>query len=96
MRRLVIASILIASSLAAQADDSGSFEIQQPKGTWQQPCEIPVPTGPWQEPGDIQVPKGIQALHTTKEQCEECLSVVADALFHFDSANLRPDAEDTW
>jgi outer membrane protein OmpA-like peptidoglycan-associated protein len=95
MRRLIIASIMIVPALAAYAGESGSFEIQQPKGTWQQPGEIQVPTGPWQEPGDIQVPKGIQALHTTKEQCEERLSVVADALFDFDSANLRPDAEDT-
>jgi oxalate decarboxylase/phosphoglucose isomerase-like protein (cupin superfamily) len=95
MRRLIIASIMIVPALAAYAGESGSFEIQQPKGTWQQPGEIQVPTGPWQEPGDIQVPKGIQALHTTKEQCEERLSVVADALFDFDSANLRSDAEDT-
>jgi hypothetical protein len=33
MRRLIIASIMMASSLAAQAGESGSFEIQQPKGT---------------------------------------------------------------
>jgi hypothetical protein len=63
MRRLLIASILIATSLAARAGESGQFEIQQPKGTWQQPGEIQVPTGPWQQPGDIQVPKGIQAVH---------------------------------
>ncbi|HET7446850.1 MAG TPA: hypothetical protein VFJ49_02865 [Methyloceanibacter sp.] len=52
-----------------------------------------MPTGPWQKPGDIQVPKGIQAVHTTKDQCEERLSVVADALFDFDKSTLRPDAE---
>jgi outer membrane protein OmpA-like peptidoglycan-associated protein len=70
-------------------------EIQQPKGTWQQPGEIQVPTGPWQKPGNIQVPKGIQAVHTTKDKCEERLSVVADALFDFDKSSLRPDAEET-
>src|SRR5262249_51414363 len=74
---------------------SGQFEIQQPKGTWQQPGEIQVPTGPWQKPGDIQVPKGIQDLHETKDKCEERLSVVADALFDFDKSNLRTDAEET-
>lgn len=95
MQRLVVATILVASCTAVQAGESGSFEIQQPKGTWQQPGEIQVPTGPWQKPGDIQVPKGIQAVHTTKDKCEERLSVVADALFDFDKSNLRPDAEET-
>jgi len=95
MRRLVVATILVASCTAVQAGESGSFEIQQPKGTWQQPGEIQVPTGPWQKPGNIQVPKGIQAVHTTKDKCEERLSVVADALFDFDKSSLRPDAEET-
>ena len=52
-----------------------------------------MPTGPWQKPGDIQVPKGIQAVHTTKDQCEERLSMVADALFDFDKSTLRPGEE---
>jgi outer membrane protein OmpA-like peptidoglycan-associated protein len=95
MRRLLVGSILIALPCAAYAGESGSFEVQQPKGTWQQPGEIQVPTGPWQKPGDIQVPKGIQAVRTTKDKCEERLSVVADALFDFDKSNLRPDAEET-
>jgi outer membrane protein OmpA-like peptidoglycan-associated protein len=54
-----------------------------------------VPKGPWQEPGEIQVPKGIQAVSTIKEECEERLSVVADALFDFDKSSLRADAEET-
>jgi outer membrane protein OmpA-like peptidoglycan-associated protein len=95
MCSLIIALFLIAPAFASEAEDSGSFQVQEPKGSWQQPGEIQVPTGPWQEPGEIRVPKGIQALHTTKEQCEERLSVVADALFDFDSANLRNDAEET-
>jgi outer membrane protein OmpA-like peptidoglycan-associated protein len=95
MRTLLVASVLVVSCFTAQAGESGQYEIQQPKGTWQQPGEIQVPTGPWQKPGDIQVPKGIQAVHTTKDKCEARLSVVADALFDFDKSNLRPDAEET-
>jgi outer membrane protein OmpA-like peptidoglycan-associated protein len=91
----VVSLILIATSLAARAGESGQFEIQQPKGTWQQPGEIQVPTGPWPKPGDIQVPKGIQAVHETKDKCGERLSVVADALFDFDKSNLRTGAEET-
>src|SRR5262249_33322944 len=54
------------------------------------------PKGPWQVPGEIQVPKGIQAVRaTTLSRCEQRLSVVADALFDFDKANLRADAEET-
>jgi hypothetical protein len=64
MRRLIIASVFIAAAFAAHAGESDSFEVQRPKGSWQQPGEIQVPTGPWQEPGEIQAPKGIQALHT--------------------------------
>lgn len=91
MRRLLL-SALILGIAAAQAQD---LKVQQPKGTWQQPKELQVPKGTWQEPGDIQVPKGIQALRTTKEGCEERLSVIADALFDFDKASLRADAEET-
>lgn len=70
-------------------------EIQQPRGTWQVPGEIQQPKGTWQQPGQIQVPKGIQAVRATTTQCEYRLSVVADALFDFDKANLRPEAEET-
>ena len=91
MRRLVLCTLLAAISVAYAQD----LEIQQPKGTWQQPKEFQVPKGPWQKPGDIQVPKGIQAVRTSKEGCEERLSVVADALFDFDKSGLRGDAEET-
>jgi outer membrane protein OmpA-like peptidoglycan-associated protein len=83
--------VLLAAPLAAFAQS----EIQQPKGTWQKPGEIQQPKGPWQTPGDIQVPKGIQAVHTVSKGCERRLSVVGDALFDFDKANLRADAEET-
>jgi outer membrane protein OmpA-like peptidoglycan-associated protein len=59
------------------------------------PGEIQQPKGPWQTPGEIQVPKGIQAVGTIKTRCEQRLSVVADAPFDFDKANLRPEAEET-
>ena len=91
MRCLVLCAAMLGLGVA-QAQD---LEVQQPKGTWQQPKEIQVPKGPWQEPGEIQVPKGIQAVSTIKEECEERLSVVADALFDFDKSSLRADAEET-
>ena len=70
-------------------------EIQQPKTPWQVPKEIQQPKGPWQTPGEIQVPKGIQAVETKATGCVRRLSVVGDALFDFDKAKLRPDAEET-
>jgi outer membrane protein OmpA-like peptidoglycan-associated protein len=107
MRVAVAALLVVAATLPALAQ-SKSYEIQQPRGTWQQPGEIQLPRGtwqqpgeiqqpkgPWQQPGEIQVPKGIQAVHATTAGCERRLSVVADALFDFDKANLRADAEET-
>jgi outer membrane protein OmpA-like peptidoglycan-associated protein len=70
-------------------------EIQQPKGPWITPGEIQQPKGPWITPGEIQVPKGIEAVKVVTNGCENRLSVLADALFDFDKANLRPDAEAT-
>jgi outer membrane protein OmpA-like peptidoglycan-associated protein len=71
-------------------------EIRVPKGTIQTPGEIQVPRGTWQVPGEIQVPKGIQAVKTIESSaCERRLSVVGDALFDFDKAALRIDAEET-
>jgi outer membrane protein OmpA-like peptidoglycan-associated protein len=70
--------------------------IQVPKGTIQTPGEIQVPRGTWQIPGEIQIPKGIQAVRTIESSaCERRLSVVSDALFDFDKAGLRVDAEET-
>ena len=106
MRIAVAALLVVAGTLPALAQKS--FEIQQPRGTWQQPGpiqqpkgtwqtpgEIQQPKGPWQTPGEIQVPKGIQAVRATAAGCERRLSVVGDALFDFDKSGLRPDAEET-
>lgn len=95
MRSSLALILILAAPLAALAQSDKKFEIQQPAGPWRQPGEIRQPTGPWQVPGDIQVPKGIQAVHTVAKGCEKRLSVVGDALFDFDKAALRPDAEET-
>jgi len=104
--RIAVASLLIAAATWSAATwpaatwpalaQTKSYEIQEPKGPWRVPGEIQQPKGPWQVPGEIQVPKGIQAVRATAvSRCEQRLSVVADALFDFDKANLRADAEET-
>ena len=94
--RIAVACLLVAAATVPALAQTKSYEIPQPKGTWQVPGEIKQPTGPWQKPGEIQVPKGIQAVRATVvSRCEQRLSVVADALFDFDKANLRADAEET-
>ncbi|MCC6780157.1 MAG: OmpA family protein [Hyphomicrobiales bacterium] len=120
--RLVLASIvLVAISLPAAAQSGKSYdipqpkgtwqtpgeiqqpkgtwqtpgEIQQPRGTWQSPGEIQQPRGTWQQPGAIQAPKGVEAVRATVKGCERRLSVVGDALFDFDKASLRLEAEET-
>lgn len=93
MRFAIVPFILGASIVAAVAQERPN-EIRL-AGSWQQPGPIQQPKGQWQQPGDIQVPKGIDAVHATEAQCERRLSVVADALFDFDKANLRADAEET-
>lgn len=89
--------LILAAGLtgATYAQQSKSYEIRQPKGTWQKPGEIRQPTGPWQKPGDIQVPKGIQAIHVEDSNCQKRLTVGADALFEFDKSTLTPDAKET-
>src|SRR6202163_2473417 len=69
-------------------------EIQKP-GEIQRPGEIQQPKGRWIKPGEIQVPRGIEAVKTVSNGCENRLSVLSDALFDFDKSNLRPDAEAT-
>jgi len=88
---LLSASLVFGTSAARAA----SGEIEQPKGTWQVPGEIQQPKGPWQKPGAIQVPKGIQAVKTENAPCFERISIVADALFDFNRADLRADAMET-
>jgi outer membrane protein OmpA-like peptidoglycan-associated protein len=95
--RTLLASLLVVIAIApGSAQESRSYEIKQPTGPWRVPGEIQQPKGPWQQPGEIQVPKGLQAVRAVEvSRCERRLSVVADALFDFDKANLRPDAEET-
>jgi outer membrane protein OmpA-like peptidoglycan-associated protein len=94
--RIAVACLLVAAATVPALAQTKSYEIPQPKGNWQVPGEIKQPTGPWQQPGAIQVPKGIKAVRATVvSRCEQRLSVVADALFDFDKANLRLDAEET-
>jgi len=82
--------LAIVLSLAVLAGaQSKKYEIQQPKGKWQTPGEIKQPKGPWQ------VPKGIQAIKTQEAKCEQRMTIVSDALFEFDKAELNKDAEQT-
>ncbi len=89
------AILVVAFEAQSAANDANSSQIEQPKGTWQTPGPIQQPTGPWQQPGDIQVPKGIQAVKTEDQPCVHRISVVADALFDFNKADLRADAAET-
>jgi outer membrane protein OmpA-like peptidoglycan-associated protein len=107
--RTILASLIVVAATVPALAQTKTYEIQQPKGTWQVPGEIkqpkgnwqvpgPIqePKGTWQQPGEIQVPKGSDAVRTTvTSRCEQRLSVVGDALFDFDKSNLRPDAEET-
>ena len=56
MRIAIAALLVVAGTLPALAQRS--LEIQQPRGTWQQPGPIQQPKGTWQVPGEIQQPKG--------------------------------------
>ena len=94
--RLLFAQLLTVLVVLPAAAQDKTYEIRRPAGQWQVPGEIRQPTGKWQVPGEIQVPKGIRAVKAMAvSRCERRLSVVADALFDFDKANLRPDAEET-
>jgi outer membrane protein OmpA-like peptidoglycan-associated protein len=96
--------ILLVTALpaAAQGNWQQPKEFQKPRDVWQVPGEIQKPRDVWQtpgefqKPGEIQVPKGIQAIKPIESgACERRLSVVGDALFDFDKAGLRADAEET-
>ena len=49
MRIAVACLIIVTTTLPAFAQGK-SYEIPQPKGTWQVPGEIQQPKGPWQQP----------------------------------------------
>jgi outer membrane protein OmpA-like peptidoglycan-associated protein len=63
-------------------------------GQIQKPGEIQR-AGEIQKPGEIQAPKGVEAVKATATECETHIGVLADALFDFDKADLRADAEAT-
>ncbi len=74
-------------------------EIQKPgaietPGEIQKPGAIETP-GEIQKPGEIQAPKGQEAVEASVTACETHIGVLADALFDFDKADLRSDAEAT-
>ena len=95
MRMAFAVLVVAAASLPAFAQR----DIPQPKGTWQQPKDFQVPKGAVAGARQHPDPKGINAVRTTTtktaKSCERRLSVVGDALFDFDRANLRADAEET-
>jgi outer membrane protein OmpA-like peptidoglycan-associated protein len=92
--RFALLAVLIAAAPAfgqtqEQMDKINKwFAKQTPMG------EIATP-GAIQTPGELQVPKGIQAIREQAATCETRLQVAAEALFDFDQATLRPDAEET-
>jgi hypothetical protein len=57
--RLALAVVALAFS-ALPAFAQGTFEIQRPNGTWQQPRAFQQPTGPWQQPREFQQPQTFQ------------------------------------
>ena len=63
-------------------------------GELQRPGEIKAP-GDIQSPKEIEAPKEIETVKATTSACQTHLSVLADALFDFDKAELRKDAEGT-
>lgn len=86
--RVAFASFLLSTPAALAQSDGG--------GNWQVPGEFQVPSGNWQVPGEFQIPRGIDAVKEVEgTACLSRIAVVADALFDFDSAELRPDAAET-
>ena len=63
-------------------------------GEIQRPGEIKA-AGAIQAPKVIEAPKEAEAVKATTSECQTHLSVLADALFDFDKADLREDAETT-
>jgi outer membrane protein OmpA-like peptidoglycan-associated protein len=53
------------------------------------------PPGEIQKPGEIQAPKVIEVTKAPTNQCETHIGVLADALFDFNKADLRAEAEET-
>jgi len=86
---------LLSGNIQALAGDS------QFTGNWPSPEQMDrirswnPRVGEFQKPSGIQAPKDIEAVKATTNGCETRIGVLADALFDFDKAVLRPDAEAT-
>jgi outer membrane protein OmpA-like peptidoglycan-associated protein len=83
-----ILTLLLTLSAIGLGQEKYPIQKPLPGDKWQKP-------GPIQKPGEIQVPKGIQAIKSEKADCQQRMTVVADALFEFDKASLTADAEET-
>ncbi len=105
MQRLApaIVLVLLSANTPSRAGDgqSGAFgnwpsqeQMNRIRNWNPQVGQIQKP-GVVQAPGEIQAPKAIEAVRTTTNACETHIGVLADALFDFDKAHLRSDAEAT-
>jgi outer membrane protein OmpA-like peptidoglycan-associated protein len=83
-----ILTLLLAVTAIGLAQEKYPIQKPLPGDKWQKP-------GPIQKPGEIQAPKGIEAIKSEKADCQQRMTVVADALFEFDKASLTADAEET-
>ena len=66
--RLAVASLLVAAATLPALAQTKTYDIPQPKGTWQVPGEIQQPKGRWQVPGEIQKAMRID-FSTSPYQC---------------------------
>ena len=93
-RPLATLAFVLAAALPASAQDKTRDKTQDK--TQDTAHDIRRLAATWQVPRDINVPKGIQAVTLVAvSRCERRLSVGTDALFDFDKASLRPNAEAT-
>ena len=94
---LIIAALLVLQGGIARAGNwQTPGEIQQPKGPWLQPKAFQQPRGPWLTPGAIQAPRPPAPVRLEEAgPCIRRIEMLADALFDFDRAELRPDAVQT-
>ncbi len=94
---LILAALLVLQGGIARAGNwQTPGEIQQPKGPWLQPKAFQQPRGPWLTPGAIQTPRPLAPVRVEEAgPCIRRIEMLADALFDFDQALLRPDAVQT-
>lgn len=96
MRLLILVATLLLGGVAQAGNWQTPGAIQQPTGPWLQPKPIEPPRGTWQAPGAIQTTRAIPAVRALESStCVRRFELLADALFDFDQAELRPDAVET-